>query len=254
MQIDLKGRTALVTGGAIGIGRAISLELARAGAAVGINYFGNSGDAEETLAQVQALGAKAMIFQADVTELAQVKRLVAAVNEELGDISILVNNVGGLVGRVKVEEMTEEFYQKVMDVNVKSAFFVSQAVIPAIRRTGWGRVINLSSLAAHNGGGNGSTAYAAAKAAVLGITRGLAKEISALGATVNAVAPGLIGGTPFHATFTAPEAFQAMKSGILVGREGNPADIARAVCFLASEQASFINGECLELNGGAWMR
>jgi len=185
--------------------------------------------------------------------VADCEALVASVTEQLGDISVVVNNVGGLVGRVKIEEMTEEFYSAVMDVNVKSAVFVSKAVIPGFRRLGWGRIINLSSFAAHNGGGNGATIYAASKAAVLGFTRGLAKELAPIGATVNSVAPGTIGNTPFHSTHTPPEAYKNMVAGIPVGREGLPTDVAAAVLFLASEQASFVTAETFEINGGQWI-
>jgi len=253
MEIRLNGKVALVTGGAIGIGRAIALELARSGATVAINYLNNPDDAAETLRQIREVGGEAIAVQGDATSVDEIERFVGEVEAKLGDIAILVNNVGGLGGRVRIEEITEEFYEKVMDVNVKTAFFVTKAVIPSLKRSGWGRVINLSSLAAHNGGGNGSVTYAAAKAALLGFTRGLAKEL-APAVTVNAVAPGLIGGTPFHNTFTPVGTFEAIKKGIPAGREGFPVDVATTICFLCSEQASFITGECVEINGGAWYR
>lgn len=253
MDIRLNGRVALVTGGGTGIGRGIVQALARAGAHVAIHYHTNRAGAEESLREVEALGVPGMVVQADVTRLDEIRRLVAAVTEQLGEITILVNNAGGLVGRVKVAELTEAHYQKVMDVNLKSALFVSQAVIPSIRRAGWGRIINMSSIAAHTGGSAGSVVYAASKAAVITFTRALAKELAPI-ATVNAVAPGLIGETPFHQTFTSPENYQATRSAIPMGREGFPPDVAHAVAFLASDQAGWITGETLEINGGALMR
>jgi 3-oxoacyl-[acyl-carrier protein] reductase len=253
LEIRLDGKVALVTGGGTGIGRAIVMALARAGAHVAIHYHTNQAGAEEALAQIKAFGGKAMAVRADVTRLDEIRRMVAAVTEHLGEITVLVNNAGGLVGRVSVADLTEEHYQKVMDVNLKSAFFVSQAVLPSIRRAGWGRIINMSSIAAHTGGSPGSAVYAASKAAVISFTRALAKELAPI-ATVNAVAPGLIGDTPFHATFTTPENYQAARAAIPMGREGFPPDVAHAVAFLASEQAGWITGETLEINGGALMR
>lgn len=254
MEIRLDGKVALVTGGAVGIGRGIAVALAKSGATVAINCRDSVEEAAEVLAEIEALGGKGIAVKADATNVAEIDAMVAEIIARVGDVSIVVNNVGGLVGRVKIEEMTEEFYDKVMDVNVKSAVFVSKAVIPSIRRTGWGRIINISSFAAHNGGGNGATIYAASKAAVLGFTRGLAKELAPLGATVNAVAPGTIGNTPFHSTHTTPENYRNMVAGIPVGREGYPADVAAAVVFLVSEQASFVTAECFEVNGGQWIR
>lgn len=253
MQVQLGGKVALVTGGGTGIGRGIVLALARAGADVAIHYHTNTEGAAQTLHEVEALGVRGMLVRADLTGLDQIQAMVAAVTEYLGEVTILVNNAGGLVGRVTVAELTEEHYQKVMDVNLKSAVFVSQAVIPSIRKSGWGRIINMSSIAAHTGGSAGSVIYAASKAAVISFTRSLAKELAPV-ATVNAVAPGMIGDTPFHATFTSPANYQAARSAIPMGREGFPPDVADAVCFLASAQAGWITGETLEINGGALMR
>lgn len=253
MEIGLNGKVALVTGGGTGIGRAIVLALARAGADVAIHYHSNRAGAEEALREVEALGVRGLTIQADVTRLDEIKQLVARVSERLGEITILVNNAGGLVGRAPVADLSEAHYQRVMDVNLKSAVFVSQAVLPSIRRAGWGRIVNMSSIAAHTGGSAGSAIYAASKAAVISFTRALAKELAPI-ATVNAVAPGLIGDTPFHQTFTTPANYQATRSAIPMGREGFPPDVAHAVAFLASHQAGWITGETLEINGGALMR
>ncbi|MFZ5814921.1 MAG: SDR family NAD(P)-dependent oxidoreductase [Bacillota bacterium] len=253
MQIQLNGRIALVTGGGTGIGRGIALSLARAGADVAITYMSNEAGAAQTVREMEALGVRAISLRADLTILDEVTRTVAAVTDRLGNITILVNNAGGMVRRTALDEVTEAYYHQVMDLNLKSTVFTTQAVIPAIRRAGWGRIINMSSIAAHNGGGGGSSIYAASKAAVIGFSKGLAKELAPI-ATVNVVSPGLIGDTPFHQIHSTPERFEAVKRSIPMGREGFPADVAHVVCFLASEQAGWITGETVEINGGALMR
>lgn len=252
MEIRLDGKVALVTGGGTGIGRGIVLELARAGAAVAIHYHGNEEGAATTLREAEGLGVRAIAVQADLTRVEESRRLVAQVTNQLGEITILVNNAGGMVGRRSLDELTEEHYTRVMDVNLKSAVFTAQAVLPAIRKAGCGRIINISSVAAHTGGGAGASIYAASKAALIAFTRGLAKELAPI-ATVNAVAPGLIGDTPFHQIHSTPESYQKSRSAIPMGREGFPPDVAAAVCFLASEQAGWITGETMEVNGGALM-
>ncbi|MBI5302858.1 MAG: SDR family oxidoreductase [Chloroflexi bacterium] len=249
MEINLKGKKAVVTGGNIGIGRAISRALACAGADVAITYFD---DDEEAAKTIRAMGCECPYLHLDATNSAEVNQVFAEIANRLGGhIDILVNNAGHLVGRVPVAEMTDEFWRKVIEVNMTTAFFCSRAVIP-LMNTGWGRVINMSSLAGHDGGGAGAVAYAAAKAGVAGFTRGLAKEMAAKGVTVNALAPGFIQGTPFHNTFTKPEVQQTIISKIPVGRAGTPDDVANTVLYLASDLASFVTGEVIEINGGVW--
>ena len=249
MEINLKGKTALVTGGNIGIGRAISLALARSGADVAITYFDHDEEAAQT---IRAMGCNCPYLRLDATDSAEVNQVLRQAAEELGGhIDILVNNAGHLVGRVSVAEMSDEHWQRVISVNLTTAFYCSRAVIPFMR-TGWGRIVNTSSLAAHDGGGPGAVAYSAAKAGIAGFTRGLAKELAARGITVNALAPGLIQGTPFHNTFTRPEVQQAIVSKIPLGRGGTPEDVAGAVLYLVSDLASFVTGEIMEINGGVW--
>jgi 3-oxoacyl-[acyl-carrier protein] reductase len=181
-----------------------------------------------------------------------VNQVFAQAADELGGhIDILVNNAGSLVGRVLVVEMSDEHWHRVIDVNLTSALYCTRAALPYMS-TGWGRIVNVSSLAAHNGGGGGAVAYGAAKAGVIGLTRGLSKELAPKGITVNAVAPGFILGTPFHATFTPPEKQKTVISNIPLKRAGTPEDIANAILFLVSDMASFITGEVTDINGGSW--
>jgi 3-oxoacyl-[acyl-carrier protein] reductase len=252
MNIDLSGKTALVTGGNTGIGRAIALALAQAGADVALTYFSNPG--EQTAAAIRALGRRSLALRMDATDSAEVNRVIPELARALGGhIDILVNNAGYMVGRVPVAEMSDEHWHNVIDVNLNSAFYCSRAVLPYMR-SAWGRIVNMSSLAARNGGGPGAVAYAAAKAGLLGLTRGLAKELASQGITVNAVAPGLILETPFHETFNTEEGRQAAIAGIPLKRGGVPGDVAGAVLFLASDLAAFITGEITEINGGAWFK
>jgi 3-oxoacyl-[acyl-carrier protein] reductase len=250
MTSDLAGRTALVTGGNTGIGRAIARTLAKAGADVAITYFSNAD--EQTVAEIRGMGRSAAAAQLDATDSAAVNRVVPELARALGGhIDILVNNAGHLIGRMAVAEMTDEHWHNVLDVNLSSAFYCARAALPFMN-TGWGRIVQMSSLAGRNGGGTGAVAYGAAKAGLFGFTRGLAKEVAAQGITVNAVAPGLILDTPFHEKFTPPESQQATIASLPVKRAGLPDDVAGAVLFLVSDMAGFITGEVTEINGGAW--
>ena len=252
MNIDLSGKTALVTGGNTGIGRAIALALAQTGADVALTYFSNPG--QQTVAAIRALGRRSLALRMDATDSAEVNRVIPELAEALdGRIDILVNNAGYMVGRVIVAEMSDEHWHGVIDVNLSSAFYCTRAALPYMH-AGWGRIVNMSSLAARNGGGSGAAAYAAAKAGLLGLTRGLAKELAPQGITVNAVAPGLILETPFHETFNTAQGRQAAIAGIPLQRGGVPDDVAGAVLFLASDLAGFITGEITEINGGAWFK
>jgi len=249
MEINLKGKTALVTGGNIGIGRAISLALARCGADVAITYFDHD---EEAVKTIRAMGCQCPYLHLDATNTTEVNQVFSQAAQDLGGhIDILVNNAGHLVGRVLIAEMSDEHWHRVINVNMTTAFYCSRTVIPLMNR-GWGRIVNMSSLAGRNGGGNGATAYAAAKAGIMGFTRGLAKELAPRGVTVNALAPGFIQGTPFHNTFTPPEAQQKIVANIPVGRGGTPEDVAGAVLYLVSDLSAFVTGEIIEINGGTW--
>ena len=252
MNISLTGKAALVTGGNTGIGRAVALALAQAGADVALTYFSNPG--EQTVTAIRALGRKSLALRMDATDSGEVNRVVPELARALdGHIDILINNAGHMVGRVPVAEMSDEHWHRVINVNLSSAFYCTRAALPYMH-TGWGRIVNMSSLAARNGGGPGAVAYGAAKAGLLGLTRGLAKELAPRGITVNAVAPGLILETPFHDTFNTEEGRQAAIATIPLRRGGVPDDVAGTVLFLVSDLAGFITGEVTEIDGGAWFK
>jgi len=250
MTTDLASTTALVTGGGVGIGRQIALRLARAGARVAVTYRTHEPDAE----LVDALGGpEAVLRPLEATSEAEVAALATDIADRFGTLDVLVNNAGGLVQRATLGELDAELWRTILAVNLDSTYLVTRALLPLITR-GRGRVINISSLAGHNGGGPGALAYATAKAAVLGLTRALAKEVAADGITVNALAPGFIEATPFHDTFTSAEARAATLAAIPVGRAGVPEDVAAAVHWLASVDSGFVTGSVVDINGGQYVR
>jgi 3-oxoacyl-[acyl-carrier protein] reductase len=250
MQIDLTGRVAVVTGGGRDIGAAVSRRLAECGAAVAVNYSASADRAASVVDEITRAGGKAKAIQADVTRALDVQRLVDETRAAFGDhIDILVNNAGGLVGRKTLSEMDETFLDTVLDLNLKSVFLVTKAVLPHLRDGG--AIVNLSSLAARDGGGGGAIAYASAKGGVLTFTRALSKELASRRIRVNCVSPGLID-TTFHDTFTKPEIRKAVAARTSMGREGTSDDVADAVLFLASSASSYITGESLEINGGVY--
>jgi 3-oxoacyl-[acyl-carrier protein] reductase len=238
----------------VGIGRATALALARAGADVAVHFYADEAGAAGAVREIASLGREAAAFGGDLTRGADVARVVGGALARFGRLDILVNNAGGLLGRHGVADMPEAFFHDVMNVNVLTTFLCCQAAAPGMIARGSGAIVNLTSLAAHNGGGPGASAYAAAKAAVLALTKAYAKELAPHGIRVNAVSPGLIGGTPFHKTFTAPEAFAAAVKTIPLGRAGTPEDVASVITFLAGDGAAYLAGETIEINGGMYMR
>jgi 3-oxoacyl-[acyl-carrier protein] reductase len=234
----------------VGIGLGICAGLADAGADVAFTYHRHG--FQEASAAIEGAGRRAHPMQVDATAPTDVERVVdSAAKANGGRIDILVNNAGGLIGRVSVAEMSDEHWRRVIDVNLSSAFYCSRAAIPVLP-AGHGRIVNVASLAAFDGGGPGATAYAAAKAGMVALTRGLAKELAERGVTVNAVAPGLILETPFHDTFSTAEMKQAAIDRTPLRRGGTVGDVAGAVVYLASDAASFVTGEVIHLNGGLW--
>jgi 3-oxoacyl-[acyl-carrier protein] reductase len=250
MHVDLKETVAIVTGGARDIGRAIALSLAECGASVVVNYNSSEEQAHAVVREITARRGRAIAVRADVTREADVARLVEETRTAFGDrVDILVNNAGGLLARKKLEEMDGAFWDDVLALNLKSVFLVTRAVSPLLAEGG--AIVNLSSLAARDGGGGGALAYSAAKGAVLTLTRGLSKELAPRRIRVNCVSPGMID-TTFHDTFTKPEVRHAVASRTSVGREGSAQDVANAVVFLASDAAAYITGESIEINGGLY--
>ena len=244
--MSMKGNVALVTGGSRGIGRAICLELARRGAAVAVNFAGNSQAAEETVQLCREMCVEAEAFQADVADSAACDALIAAVKERFGRLDILVNNAGitrdGLLMTAK-----EEDGSAVMDTNLKGAYFCTRAAAKVMLRQKYGRIVSLSSVVGLRGN-PGQTAYAASKAGILGLTKAAAKELAGRDITVNAVAPGYIE-TDMTAVLS-DKAREAMLGTIPKGRPGTPEDVARAVAFFAEPEAAYITGQVLCVDGG----
>jgi len=248
----LSDKRALITGGGQGLGKAIVKQLIAAGANVAIHYHSSKAGAEDLKALASKSGRRAEIFQADLTQEAAAGELVAAASRFLGGLDVLVNNAGDIVGRRRIEEIDAPFWEKVINVNVTSMMWVTRAAIPELIKAGQSSIVNLSSLAGRKGGHGGSLVYSTAKGAVLTWTRSLASELGPKGVRVNAVAPGLILGTRFHATHTTEESARVTIQGIPLGRAGTPEDVARAVTYLASEYDGFITGATLDINGGVY--
>jgi 3-oxoacyl-[acyl-carrier protein] reductase len=204
------------------------------------------------LEAIRKAGGEALAIRADVTRRQEVHALVAAVRQKWGRIDILVNNAGDLIARRTLADMTEEYWDQVMDLNLKSVFLCTQAVWEEMAARKSGCIINVTSIAARNGGGMGAAAYAAAKAGVLTYTKGLAKELAAHGIRVNGIAPGVIA-TPYHERFSPPELMAKMVATIPQGRPGTSEEIADVILFLASPAARYILGETVEVNGGMLM-
>lgn len=244
----LNGKVAVVTGGSRDIGRAIALKLADLGAKVVVNYFNSEEGAKNTVNQIVANGGEAIAIKADVSQLNQIQELKHQTINAFGKkVDILVNNAGGLFARRKLEEYDEAFYDLVMGVNFKSTVFVSEAFEGLMDKGG--SIVNISSQAARDGGGGGSTLYASSKGAVSTFTRAMAKELGPKGIRVNAICPGRIG-TKFHDDFTQNEVREKVAASTPLRREGAAEEVADLVAYLASDEASFINGNNVDINGG----
>jgi len=253
MDIRFDNKNVIVTGASTGIGRATVIEFARCGAKVVVNYFHSPDAAKAVVEQIISEGGEAIDIQADVSKADDVEKLIRESIEFFGErIDVLVNNAGGLLERKAIMEVGEELWDECFDLNVKSVFLCCQAVVPVMKQHGYGKIINISSIAARNGGGPGAVHYSTSKSAVLTFTKGLAKELVQSGIIVNNVSPGVIT-TPFHDKFTSKEMRENFKKTIPIGREGTSQETAWSILFLASDYANYIVGETLEINGGMLM-
>jgi 3-oxoacyl-[acyl-carrier protein] reductase len=247
-----KDQVVLITGASSGIGRATAEAMAREGARVGVNYCKNQAGAEQAAETIRKAGGEALIIGADVTRHADVLAMVEAVRKEWGRIDILVNNAGDLLARHTLANMTEEYWDLIMALNLKSAFLCVKAVWEEMVARKSGCIVNVSSIAGRNGGGPGVAAYAAAKGGLLTYTKSLAKELAPHGVRVNGIAPGVIA-TPFHERYSPAEVMQRLVALIPLGRAGASEEIADVIVFLASPAARYITGETIEVNGGMLM-
>ena len=248
-MMNFEGKTALVTGGSRGLGRAVCLELAKGGASVVLCYAGNEAAAQETVREIEALGAKALAIRCDVSDAAQVDALVKAAVETFGRIDILVNNAG-ITRDNLLMRMSEADFDAVISTNLKGTFLCMKAVSRLMLKQRYGRIVNLSSVVGLRGNA-GQVNYAASKAGVVGMTKSLAKELASRGVTVNAVAPGFIE-TDMTAALT-DAARAAAQGAIPMNRLGAPEDVAKAAAFLASDDAAYITGQVLAVDGGMAM-
>lgn len=245
-----KGKVAIVTGATGGIGFEVAKRLGNDGYSVVLNGIEDAEGAKK-VKELTAMGITAEYCGFDVTDEKAVTSNIKAIGEKYGKIDLLVNNAGGLGGRSRFEEMTTEFYRFVMALNLDSVFFASRAAIPYLKKGKNASIINYTSNAGWNAGGPGAGVYGTSKAGVHAITRALAKDLAEYGIRVNAVSPGTID-TPFHAQIkaTKPEVFASWANNILLGRIGKPEEIASVVSFLASDDASFITAETIQIGGG----
>ncbi len=250
-QFGLPGRKALVTGAGRGIGKAIASALAGAGAEVCVHYHSSREAALTTVEEIARAGGSAWAAQADLTESPQAQKLSELLQERWGVLDILVNNAGDLVKRCPIADLTDELIENTLRVNVHTALYCIRACLPLLRKGTQPCIVNLSSVAAHHGGGNGAALYASTKGLIHTLTRGLAKELGPA-IRVNALAPGVIL-TDFHQRHSTEEGLKNFAAAAILKRVGYPEEIAGAAVFLCSPAASFVTGENIEVNGGIWL-
>lgn len=250
---EFENKAALVTGASRGVGAAAAVALAQAGVPrVLLHYGGYTEGAERTLAGVRAAGAHGEILQGDLASDTGIEQFLERLAPYSAEIDILVNNAGSLVQRARLMEVTPQLFEAVMNLNVKSVWLLMQAVAPGMMARGWGTIVNLSSIAARNGGGPGATVYSAAKAAVSAMTKGVAKELAPHGVRVNAVSPGTVD-NDFHARFSTREMLDNVVRQTPQGRLSTNEEIADVIVFLCGERSRNIVGQTIEINGGMFM-
>ncbi len=250
MLDELKGKTALVTGASRGIGAAAGVALARGGLPRLVLHYGSHLEgAQKTLAEVRDAGADGEIIQADLGKADGIRGFVAQLRETNLKPDILINNAGSLVARASLAESTEALYDRVMNLNVKSVWFITQAIAPGMAGKGGGVVVNVSSIAGRTGGGPGAAMYSAAKAAVTCMTKGMAKELAPKGIRVNAVSPGTVD-NHFHQVFSTAQILQGVVAATPAGRLATNEDLADVILFLCSDASRYLHGQTIEVNGG----
>lgn len=253
MAREFEGKTALVTGASRGIGAAAAIALANGGASrLVLHYNSYKPGIENVMASARNAGAEAVAIQADLGTDLGIEAFLQGLKGTRAGIDILVNNAGSLVKRAKLAEFTPELFDRVMTLNVKSTWFIAKAVAPHMIERGSGVIVNVSSISARNGGGMGATIYAAAKAAVSTITKGLAKELAPQGIRVNAVSPGTVDNN-FHSQFSTRQILDAAVAATPAGTLGTNEEIADTIVFLCSHAARYIHGQTIEINGGMFM-
>jgi 3-oxoacyl-[acyl-carrier protein] reductase len=252
MPHDLQGRVVLITGAGVGIGRACAVELASVGATIGIHYNRSADEARETLKLVESAGARGILLQGDLTDEAAANRTVDQLVEQTGRLDALVNNAGNPLQRTSLENCPLDLWRQALDINVTAAFLITRRAIPHLRAAGHGSIVNNLSLSVQTGGAGGAGPYAAAKGALQVMTRTLARELAPQ-VRVNAVMPGVIE-TRHHEVFSTPERMEDYRRQTPLGRNGTAEEVASAVRFLVSDDASFMTGAIVDLNGGRFLR
>ena len=253
MHIRFDDQVVVITGASTGIGAAMARAFGGAGATVVVHFNASSDAAREVARDIEAVGGRASVVQADLGDASRVQSLIDSVMQQFGRIDILINNAGSLVQRTAIADLPDDVYRQVIDLNLTSVVQSCKLVIPIMQRQGHGNIINVTSIAARHGGGGGSVLYAASKGAISTLTRGLAKEVVGYNIRVNAISPGTIL-TPFHERFTEPERMAAIIATIPMGRAGTAEECVGAAFFLASDaMSSYVTGQIIEVNGGQLM-